>query len=181
MAIHSAAPRHARFVFAFFMCAMLPGARAEDAPHPPEQQPAATPSGQKSGATGGRGGATPTSPAAAEQHRLPPDSTTKHTLALPGRTLAFTATAGSVRLFNDKGEPQADIAYTAYQLDGAEARTRPVTFFFNGGSGAASPYLQLGATGPWRLPINGDAAVSSASPDLQPYDATWLDFADLVF
>ena len=116
------------------------------------QQPAATPSGQKSGATGGRSGAAPSSPAAAEQHRLPPDSTTKQTLALPGRTLAFTATAGSIRLFNDKGEPQADIAYTAYQLDGADPRTRPVTFLFNGGPGAASAYLQFGAPDPggWR-------------------------------
>ena len=59
-------------------------------------------------------------PPAAEQHRLPPDSTTKQTLALPGRTLRFTATAGSIRLFDDKGEPQADIAYTSYQLDGAD-------------------------------------------------------------
>ena len=107
--------------------------------------------------------------------------TTKQTLALPGRTLAFTATAGSIRLFDDKGEPQADIAYTAYQLDGAEPRTRPVTFFFNGGPGAASAYLQFGATGPWRLAIDGDAAISSASPDLQPNAETWLDFTDLVF
>ena len=58
---------------------------------------------------------------AAEQHRLPPDSTTKQTLALPGRTLSFAATAGSIRLFDDKGEAQADIAYTSYQLDGADA------------------------------------------------------------
>ncbi len=62
------------------------------------------------------------SPPAAEQHRLPPDSTTRQTLALPGRTLDFTATAGSIRLFDDKGEPQADIAYTSYQLD--ERRSR---------------------------------------------------------
>ena len=57
-----------------------------------------------------------------KQHRLPPDSTTKHTLALPGRTLSFTATAGSIRLFDDKGEPQADVAYTSYQLDGSRPR-----------------------------------------------------------
>ena len=112
---------------------------------------------------------------------LPPDSTTKQTLALPGRTLSFTATAGSIRLFDDKGEPQADIVYTAYQLDGTDARTRPVTFFFNGGPGAASAYLQFGAVGPWRLPINGDVVTSSASPDLQPNAETWLDFTDLVF
>ena len=44
--------------------------------------------------------------------------------------LAFTATAGSFRLFNDKGELQADIACTAYQLDNADRIARPVTFLF---------------------------------------------------
>lgn len=117
----------------------------------------------------------------AEQHRLPPDSTTKHTLALPGRTLAFTATAGSIRLSDDKGEPQADIAYTAYQLDGTDPKNRPVTFVFNGGPGSASAWLQLGNAGPWRLPLSGDAAIPSAQPALQPNAETWLDFTDLVF
>ena len=78
--------------------------------------------GQKAGEKGGAAPMRRLAPSAAEQHRLPPDSTTKQTLALPGRTLAFTATAGSIRLFDDKGEPQADIAYTAYQLDGADPR-----------------------------------------------------------
>ncbi|HEX3116720.1 MAG TPA: peptidase S10 [Bradyrhizobium sp.] len=177
MATRFAAPRFAIALVAF---TMLAGARAEDAPQPPQQPPTAAPSGQKSGGPGGRA-ATPGSPAVAEQHRLPPDSTTKQALALSGRTLAFTATAGSIRLFDDKGEPQADIVYTAYQLDGADARTRPVTFFFNGGPGAASAYLQFGAVGPWRLSINTDAVTSSASPDLQPNAETWLDFTDLVF
>jgi carboxypeptidase C (cathepsin A) len=113
--------------------------------------------------------------------RLPEDSTTKHTITVNGRTLSFTATAGSLRLFNQSGEPQADIAYTAYQLDGTEARSRPVTFFFNGGPGASSAYLQLGCAGPWRLPIEGEGAISSASPELKPNAETWLDFTDLVF
>jgi carboxypeptidase C (cathepsin A) len=180
MAIRFAVPRHARFAVAFVAFAMITGARAEDAPPPPQQQPAAAPSGQKSGG-GGRAAANPASPPAAEQHRLPPDSTTKQTLVLPGRTLSFAATAGSIRLFDDKGEPQADIAYTAYRLDGADPLTRPVTFVFNGGPGAASAYLQLGNAGPWRLSIDGDAAISSASPVLQPNAETWLDFTDLVF
>ena len=122
-----------------------------------------------------------TPPAAAEEHRLPPDSTTRQTLALSGRTLDFTATAGSIRLFDDKGEPQADIAYTSYQLDGADRATRPVTFLFNGGPGASSAWLQFGDAGPWRLSISGDGAVSSASPELVPNAETWLDFTDLVF
>ena len=170
-----AVPRHARVILAFLILFMVAGARAEDAP-----QPVATPSGQKSGA-GGEHGSASHPPVAAELHRLPPDSTTKQTLVLPGRTLAFTATAGSIRLFDDKGEPQADIAYTAYRLDGADPVVRPVTFLFNGGPGAASAFLQFGAAGPWRLAIDGDGAVASASPDLQPNAETWLDFTDLVF
>jgi carboxypeptidase C (cathepsin A) len=180
MAIPFALPRHACIALALLALSAPAGARAEEAAPPSQPQPAASPSGQKSGATGSRP-STANASAAAEQHRLPPDSTTKQTLALPGRTLAFTATAGSIRLFDDKGEPQADLAYTSYQLDGADARTRPVTFLFNGGPGAASAWLQFGDAGPWRLAFGGDAASSSASPDLLPNAETWLDFTDLVF
>src|ERR1700694_936544 len=109
MAIHFLAPRPPRFAAVLLVFALLAGARAEDAPQPPDQQPAATPSGQKSGAPGGRGNA-PNSPAAAEQHRLPPDCTTKQTLALPGPPLPFPHPAVSIPLFTDRGEPQADIA-----------------------------------------------------------------------
>jgi carboxypeptidase C (cathepsin A) len=180
MAIRLVAPRHVCVALVLLAFSAMTGARAQDAPsQQPQQQPAATPSGQKAGATGARGNTS--NPPAAEQHRLPPDSTTKHTLALPGRTLDFTATAGSIRLFDDKGEPQADIGTTAYQLNGADPRIRPVTFLFNGGPGAASAWLQFGAAGPWRLAINADAVTSSASPDLQPNAETWLDFTDLVF
>jgi carboxypeptidase C (cathepsin A) len=183
MAHSFGASRHARLVLALSFAFALTFAltfswaadlRAQDGP------PSEPPAGQKAGERSGRAN-TPATPTAAEQHRLPPDSTTKQTIVLPGRTLAFSATAGSIRLFDGKGEPQADIAFTAYQLDGADVTTRPVTFLFNGGPGAASAYLQLGAAGPWRLPITGDAAVSSASPDLQPNAETWLDFTDLVF
>ena len=147
----------------------------EDAkPQAPAQPPAA---GQKSPPPAARGNANAST--AADQRRLPDDSITKHTITVTGRTLSFTATAGSLRLFNESGEPQADIAYTAYQLDGTEPRNRPVTFFFNGGPGASSAYLQLGCAGPWRLPIEG--ASPSASPELNPNPETWLDFTDLVF
>ena len=160
------AQRHMRLAVTLLALFGVAAAHAQDASAPSPQPPAATPSpspsGQKGGAGRGNGTATP---AAAEQHRLPPDSTTRQTLALPGRTLNFTATAGSIRLFDDKGEPQADIAYTSYQLDGADHASRPVTFLFNGGPGASSAWLQFGAAGPWRLSIGGDGAVSSATPD----------------
>jgi carboxypeptidase C (cathepsin A) len=172
----------ARIGVALLALSLAAGARADDEQETPKPQSAATPTPTPSGHKGGAGrGDAATTPPPAEQHRLPPDSTTKQTLALPGRTLAFTATAGSIRLFDDKGEPQADIAYTSYQLDGTEKANRPVTLLFNGGPGASSAWLQLGDAGPWRLSIGGDGAVASASPDLLPNAETWLDFTDLVF
>jgi carboxypeptidase C (cathepsin A) len=179
MSVSLVAPRQARFVVALLAFSLVAAARAQDAAQPPAAS--AVPSGQKAGASGQRGGNAAPAPTAPEQHRLPPDSTTKQTVDLPGRTLAFTATAGSVRLFDDKGEPQADICYTAYQLDGADRATRPVTFVFNGGPGASSAYLQLGNNGPWRLAINADTVTPSAAPDLEPNAETWLDFTDLVY
>jgi carboxypeptidase C (cathepsin A) len=170
-------------VLALALVAFASGAAGQDAkPESAPQPPAASqappvPSGQKLSSS--RGGAA--AAASTEQRRLPEDSTTRQTITVNGRTLAFTATAGSLRLFNERGEPQADIAYTAYQLDGTEPRSRPVTFFFNGGPGASSAYLQLGSAGPWRLSIEGDGAISSAPADLKPNAETWLDFTDLVF
>jgi carboxypeptidase C (cathepsin A) len=186
MAFRFTALRIMGFAVTLLVLCSAAGARAEEAEArepSSQQQPAATPSpapsptGQKGGA--GRGGSA-SNQQSAEQHRLPPDSTTRQTLALPGRTLNFTATAGSIRLFDDKGEPQADIAYTSYQLDGSDRGSRPVTFLFNGGPGASSAWLQLGDAGPWRISIAG-GAVSSAPPELLPNAETWLDFTDLVF
>jgi carboxypeptidase C (cathepsin A) len=111
--------------------------------------------------------------------RLPADSTTDQTLALSGRTLSFKASVNVIHLTDDKGAPEADVVTTAYQLKNSDARTRPVTFVFNGGPGAGSAWLQLGAVGPWRLPMNGLS--SSSTPALVDNEETWLDFTDLVF
>ena len=113
--------------------------------------------------------------------RLPADATSDHTLALSGRTLSFKATAGTIKLTDGKGAEQADIAYVAYQLEGAPVQSRPVTFVFNGGPGAASVWLHLGALGLWRLPMKDGSTTPSASPVLVDNDDTWLDFTDLVF
>ena len=116
-----------------------------------------------------------------DQRRLPPDSVTQHGLDLPGRTLRFTATAGSLPLVDPQGNVQAEIGYVAYTLNGAEPGSRPVTFAVNGGPGAASAYLHLGVLGPWRLPLDGPSISPSATPAAVPNAETWLDFTDLVF
>ncbi|MBB4426003.1 carboxypeptidase C (cathepsin A) [Bradyrhizobium sp. CIR48] len=171
--------RRTGLALAVSAAALASVARADDPPQPRSE--AASPAAQKGGRATNPQSATQASPSAAEPHRLPADSTTKQTLDLPGRTLNFAATAGSIRVFDGKGEPLADIAYTSYQLDGADRATRPVTFLSNGGPGASSAWLQFGAAGPWRLPLDGEALSPSASPEVKPNAETWLDFTDLVF
>ena len=170
--------RRAGLVVAVVAFALASPARADDPPQPRNE--AAAPTGQKAGRAGIAQKPAQASPAASDR-RLPDDSTTKQTLDLPGRTLNFTATAGSIRVFNEKGDPLADIAATSYELDGADRATRPVTFLFNGGPGASSAWLQFGAVGPWRLPLDGEGLSPSASPEVKPNSETWLDFTDLVF
>jgi carboxypeptidase C (cathepsin A) len=114
---------------------------------------------------------------AAEAPKPPPDQTTHHTLELPGRTLRFTGTAGTIRLSNDAGVAQADVAFIAWQLEDTDKTTRPVTFVFNGGPGQASGWLHVGALGPWHVPLG----LPSGSPVPLPHTETWLDFTDLVF
>jgi len=117
----------------------------------------------------------------ASAQSLPPESVTRHTLELPGRTLQFTATAGHLTLTDPQGAPQVEIGFVAYTRDGSDPATRPVTFAVNGGPGASSAYLHLLAIGPWLLPLDGPAISPSASPALTPNAETWLDFTDLVF
>jgi carboxypeptidase C (cathepsin A) len=137
-------------------------------------------SGHGAGTTGAPsdGEASARAPRAPTQRQLPADATTDQTVQLAGRTLRFKATAGSIPLNKaDDGSLLVEIAYVAYAMPG-DAR-RPVTFVFNGGPGAASAYLNIGALGPWRLPF--DRLAVSTPPALQPNSETWLDFTDLVF
>lgn len=156
--------RIATIAVAALLCAAATIVRADPPSASSDGHPAASP--------------TRTNPAASLAERLPPDITTHHTLVLPGRTLHFAATAGSIRLYDGKNAPQADVAYIAYQLDGADRHTRPVTFVFNGGPGMASGWLQVGVVGPWRVTLTGSSATAPAP---FPNADTWLDFTDLVF
>ncbi len=132
----------------------------------------------RGGAPSGEPGGHPARPQNDNAPRLPSDVTTDHALELPGRTLHFKATAGSIPLFDaDSGALQAEVAYVAFVAGGGA--DHPLTFLFNGGPGAASAYLDLGAIGPWRVPL--DNITPSATPATVPNAETWLDFTDLVF
>jgi carboxypeptidase C (cathepsin A) len=110
---------------------------------------------------------------------LPPDSVTEHSIQTADGALAYTATAGTLPLYDQSGEKSAAMFYTAYVAKGANATTRPLTFVFNGGPGAASAFLHLGLAGP-RIADFGEAATNGATPRLRDNPQTWLEFTDLV-
>lgn len=112
---------------------------------------------------------------------LPAEMVSAHTLQLGGREIAYSATAGSINLRNDKGERTAEIFYVAYILNGANAALRPITFAFNGGPGAGSAFLHLGALGPRVLDFGDGRAPPFGERKLVDNPDTWLDFTDLVF
>lgn len=116
-----------------------------------------------------------------EDVKLPPfpaDRTVHQTMVLGGRTLNYDATVGSLPILDEKGKMIAQIMFTAYTMPGAG---RPVTFALNGGPGASSVYLNLGALGPKRVQFGADG--NSPSDPATPTDnpGTWLDFTDMVF
>jgi len=85
------------------------------------------------------------------------------TLTANGQTISYTATAGHLIARDATGAAEASMFYVAYTQPGADPATRPVTFFYNGGPGSASVWLQLGSFGPRRL-MTGVPDTTAARP-----------------
>jgi len=116
-----------------------------------------------------------------DEFKLPPfpqDKTLKQSIQLGGRTLNYEATVGSLPVLDEKGKTIADVMFIAYTVPGAG---RPVTFALNGGPGASSVYLNLGAIGPKRVQFGADGDSPSDAATLKDNPGSWLDFTDLVF
>jgi carboxypeptidase C (cathepsin A) len=104
------------------------------------------------------------------------------TLTLPGGPLTYVVTAGTIPIAaKDSGKVLAHIFSVGYTAGKAPDPSRPVTFVFNGGPGASSAYLHLGALGPLRLPFGRQGDGPSEPVKLLPNANTWLRFTDLVF
>ncbi|SEG53806.1 Carboxypeptidase C (cathepsin A) [Bryocella elongata] len=132
-----------------------------------------------------RGGGAP--PAAAQAgaakaepmaNPLPADKSVPQTITVNGKTIHYTATVSTIATKNAAGKPTGEVVVTSYIVDGPN---RPVTFAFNGGPGASSVYLNMGAFGPKRIHFANEGDSASDPAILQDNPATWLDFTDLVF
>jgi carboxypeptidase C (cathepsin A) len=105
-------------------------------------------------------------------------NTTEHTLQIDDRTIRYTASAQWQTLF-DREKPIAEMFYVAYLAE--TDSPRPLTFVFNGGPGAASAYLHLGALGPKRIYFDSNGHLPKPPVRLVDNAESWLSFTDLVF
>lgn len=111
---------------------------------------------------------------------------TQHSVKIGGKTVKYTATAGTMVLReedDEKGEhePKASIFYVAYTVDPKNGKARPLTFSFNGGPGSASVWLHLGLLGPRRVDVEKDGAGLPPPYSLVDNEFSLLDETDLVF
>ncbi|HLI75951.1 MAG TPA: hypothetical protein VKV02_03320 [Acidobacteriaceae bacterium] len=139
---------------------------------------------------------------------LPPDATTEASVALAsGKTVAYTAVAGMLAVgatdtqdamlgLDGKYLPDAAIDvpakleeqpatshmfYTAYFAKGADAGTRPITFFYNGGPGSATMYLRMTSLGPVRVQIPDLQHPVGGPYKIGPNPQSLIDATDMVF
>jgi len=109
---------------------------------------------------------------------FPADAHVTQTATVDGRTLKYTVTVGSLPVRDEKGKTTGEVVFTAYTMAGSD---RPVTFALNGGPGASSVYLNLGAIGPKKVDFGVEGDSPSERPTLHDNPGTWLGFTDLVF
>lgn len=106
-----------------------------------------------------------------------------------GATAQLESRVGSGNLFYEaeanwivlrkEEKPSAEMFYIRYFLK--EGGDRPLTFIFNGGPGASSAYLHVGAIGPRRVDFQAGGEALPPPHALVDNEETWLQFSDLVF
>ncbi len=108
---------------------------------------------------------------------------THHQITLQKETIQYTANVGFMPIRNaTSGVSEGHLFYIYYAKDGVTDKAkRPVWFLFNGGPGAATIWLHMGAFGPKMVKLN---SVGLALPPPYTYvdnPNCLLDTGDLVF
>src|SRR5437764_11063365 len=112
-------------------------------------------------------------------HEPPRGAETTATWGSGEAAIAYTASA-KWTVLRKKDKPAAEIFSVSYVADDGDP-DRPVNFVFNGGPGASSAYLHLGAVGPRRVDFPADGSLPPMPPRLVENRESWLAFTDLVF
>ena len=115
--------------------------------------------------------------------RLPQaeSSVTQRHLSAGGKTLDYTATAGTLIVRDDDDKPMASMGYVAYvRQDGKGGGPRPIMFAFNGGPGSSSMWLHMGVLGPKRVVVTDLAPTPPGPYHTVDNEFGVLDKSDLV-
>jgi carboxypeptidase C (cathepsin A) len=119
-----------------------------------------------------------------EDKKAPEDKSvlTKHSVKIGGQEVKYTATAGTMVLKLEDGTAKASVFYVAYTKDDVtDASKRPITFAFNGGPGAGSLWLHVGALGPRRVEMGDEGNLLPPPYKFVDNEASILDVTDIVF
>jgi carboxypeptidase C (cathepsin A) len=108
-------------------------------------------------------------------------SQTPHTIRLDGRDIRYTATAGTLPIRLDDGKVAARMFFVAYTKDGEDAKTRPVSFLYNGGPGAATIWLHMGSFAPMHVQMAPEGFQPAPPYTLVENEHSLIDASDLVF
>jgi carboxypeptidase C (cathepsin A) len=122
-------------------------------------------------------------PAATAQAELKETtSVTKHTIDVGGQKIAYTATAGTIVLRDDKNKAEAAMFYVAYTRDDVTDKARrPIFYSFNGGPGTASVWMHMGFTGPRKVVYDDEGMMPAPPFRLADNDQAIFDLADIVY
>src|SRR5580704_2827598 len=109
--------------------------------------------------------------------------TTQHEITLHGETIKYTAHVGFIGIKQaTSGVTQGHLFYTYYSKDGVTDRSkRPVWFLFNGGPGAATVWLHMGAFGPKMVKMQPNGMALPPPYTYVDNPNCLLDTGDLVF
>ena len=146
-----------------------PAARARQRPPQPPQPPAAREEA---------GNQPRVEVAGAAEEKI---STTQHMIHLDGREIRYTATAGTLPIRLDDGRIAARMFFVAYTKDGEDAKTRPISFLYNGGPGSATVWLHMGSFAPMRIQMAQDGFQPAPPFHLVENESSLIDATDLVF
>lgn len=109
-------------------------------------------------------------------------SVTEHVAHINGQAIPYKATAGTILIKNQAGEPIGLMYAVAYtRSDVKDLSTRPISFFYNGGPGSASMWLHMGAFGPRRVSTPDGVFTAPAPYKLVDNNESLLDKTDMVF
>jgi carboxypeptidase C (cathepsin A) len=109
--------------------------------------------------------------------------TTHHQITLQKETIQYTAHVGFIPIHNaTSGVSEGHLFYVYYSKDGVTDKSkRPVWFLFNGGPGAATIWLHMGAFGPKMVKLQPNGLATPPPYTYVDNPNCLLDTGDLVF